>query len=111
MSADAIPALDDVLESFMLDMHMDGALARYIEAYPQFALQLVDVAALKYAEPDDATDLGTAALEQVSRRLTGVAALWPPVPAGGRDLFATLKPASLSAGSSSSSTSIPSALS
>nr|WP_303684079.1 hypothetical protein [Brevundimonas naejangsanensis] len=44
--------LDGVLEQFMMEDAHDGAtLARYVRAYPQFALQLIDLSRL-IATPD-----------------------------------------------------------
>lgn len=78
MSAADQPELDDVLEAFMLDASEEGALARYLCEYPQFAgplLQLAHESRREVPDEDPALDAnGRAAIEAGWARLD---AAWP----------------------------------
>lgn len=57
-------ALDDVLDLFQMEEVHDGeVLARYVEAHPQFALQLIDLSRL-LATPDTDNQEPLSALER-----------------------------------------------
>jgi hypothetical protein len=93
MSA-ATPLLDDVLESYVLGAGEAGLLERYVAAYPQFAVELVDLAhAIERPVADDAGPLSLQERPSVDRALAAVNAAWPAAAAGEQDLFAGLVPA------------------
>lgn len=90
----ALPLLDDVLESFMLDCSEPNALKRYVALYPDYALALVDLAH-NIAGPtsDEPMPLDAAERSILDDAVASAASSWPAEAAGTRDLFVMLGPA------------------
>ena len=92
MSAE-MPMLDDVLESFLLESTEPNALQRYLEAYPDYARDLVDLAHAIALEPVDETlVLGPNERLSIERAVEKASAAWPAEAVGQHDLFAALGP-------------------
>lgn len=90
MSA-TVPTLDDVLESFLLDSAEPAAVRRYLTAYPDHALDLLDLLhQLQLSPVDDIGALGPIEQAAVERALTKVGDVWPVAAPGERDVFALL---------------------
>lgn len=88
-----VPTLDAVLESYMLDADVEGALTSYLRRYPQFALELVDLAHQSRRAPSDGqAELDAQALASIEAVTTRALAAWPQAE-GRRNLFADLRPA------------------
>lgn len=91
MSAADQPELDDVLEAFMLDASEEGALARYLCEYPQFAGPLLQLAhEVRRDVPDENPALDAAGRAAIEEGWAGLDAAWP---AEARSLFAGRSPA------------------
>lgn len=87
------PALDAVLESYLLDSGSEGALATYLGRYPQFSAELIDLAhQSRRVLPDETPELDAAGCASVSAVLADVLAAWPAA-SESRHLFANLRPA------------------
>ena len=93
MSA-AAPLLDNVLESFLLDFGAEGVLEHYLVAYPQFALELIDLAHEAPRETADLADpIAPAERAAIDAAVAKIGQHWPAEAAGRHDLFAALRPA------------------
>ena len=91
MSASDRPELDDVLEAFMLDASEEGALARYLCEYPQFAGPLLQLAhEVRRDLPDEYPALDAAGRAAIEAGWVRLDAAWP---AEARSLFAGRSPA------------------
>lgn len=87
------PTLDAVLESFLLEADVHGALATYVHRFPHFALELVDLSHDAHRTPvDDPQPLDSAALATIRTLTDGVLDGWP-TQGKARNLFAELRPA------------------
>ena len=87
------PTLDAVLESYMLDAGSEGALPSYLKRYPQFSLELIDLAHQARRSPtDEPAKLDASALTSIEAMTKRVVAAWPQAE-GQRNLFAELRPA------------------
>lgn len=85
------PALEDVLEAFMLDYGREAALADYLHAYPQYSAELVDLAHEMAAPlPDEQPPLDEPCREAIQKGWEQLRAAWPQTK---RNLFAGLSPA------------------
>lgn len=85
--------LDAVLESYMLEADNEGTLATYLTRYPQFAIQLLDLAhQSQRVLSDEIPELDAAGSRAVDAALAAAIQGWPST-IGSRDLFADLKPA------------------
>jgi hypothetical protein len=84
------PALEDVLEAFMLDADDEGVLARYLSDYPQYRAELLDLAhQMEAVVPDELPPLDQPCRDAIARGWERLRAAWP---AGERNLFADLSP-------------------
>jgi hypothetical protein len=91
MSPAVQPALEDVLEAFMLDCGREGALADYLRDYPQFAAELVDLAhEMSATIPDEPPTLDEPCRLAIRKGWEQLRAAWPQT---NRNLFAGLSPA------------------
>lgn len=91
MTANPTPlALEDVLDLFQMEEVHDGEiLARYVQAHPQFALQLIDLSRL-IATPDfdDASPLSAIDQSRVDAAWIAHKAAGPELPGGANPLDA-----------------------
>lgn len=91
MSPAVHPELEDVLEAFALEAAEEGALARYLRDYPQFAGPLVDLAHEAWrVQPDEDQPLDEAGRAAIEAGWSQLEKQWP---AEGRNLFAGRAPA------------------
>ena len=87
------PTLDAVLESFLLEADTHGSLATYVQRFPQFALELVDLSHEARRTPaDDPRPLDAAAMAAIHALTNDALAAWPS-DGQARNLFADLRPA------------------
>ena len=88
-----VPTLDAVLESYMLDSGTEGALSSYLQRYPQFSVELIDLAhQAQRLSTDEQPPLDAAALVSIDAIRRIALAAWPQE-AAQRNLFAELRPA------------------
>lgn len=83
-------SLDDVLDSFQMEeVHDGGVLARYVEAHPQFALQLIDLSRLiATPEADDQEPLSALEKSRIDAAWIVHKAAGPEFPKGANPLDA-----------------------
>ena len=83
-------ALDDVLDLFQMEEVHDGeVLARYVEAHPQFALQLIDLSRLLATpEVDDQEPLSAFEKSRIDAAWIVHKAAGPELPKGANPLDA-----------------------
>lgn len=91
MSSGLQPVLEDVLEAFMLDAEDEGALARYLDDYPQYRAELLDLAhQMDSVVPNELPPLDQPCRDAIARGWDRLRTAWP---ADERNLFADLSPA------------------
>lgn len=91
MSPAVQPALEDVLEAFMLDCGREGALADYLRDYPQYAAELVDLAhEMSATIPEEPPLLDEPCRQAIRKGWEQLRTAWPQ---NNRNLFAGLSPA------------------